>query len=858
MPRPRAMAFQANQPPRESVPNADPRRQEQRIGPKLARLEAAIGNPAQLAELRHDPSTIAPDRAVVFEVASSMADFYGALRRVSFDLVGEDEANAAPDGDFFVADQGKPTEKKVPRRYYFAIPDQEGLRQLINLWRRYVRGEDLPFGFGAWTGVFAHLANVRPWGPEDRVTPEVIEDWRERLAAEPDEDVQFEAELWYRDNPAKRTLSEASLRAEVEAAGGHVLDLSQINEIRYHSALIRAPAAYVRELLNRQDFGLGRLDEVMVLRPQSLVGCPVEADFEGIENVAQATGPDGGYRPVAALLDGLPMTQHDLLAGRLRVDDPDEFGGEYAAAREQVHGTAMASLILHGDLNDPDRVSVRHPLYVRPVMYPHDQGLGIRRELMPRNRLGIDLIWRAILRMKEGEGGEPASAPTVRILNISLGDPTRQFAGAMSPWARLIDLVAWRFRLLVLVSAGNISDAVDLPDVQQWSEIEDAVSSDRTTTIYLAQLRNRSRRSLLSPAEAVNAITIGAAHSDHVPQNGAGIFAVDPYHLDTLPNLSSAMGLGYKKAVKPELLMPGGREHVRARRSSAPIDLRPVDVPGRYFGIGAAAPRDGDTRSQYNIVGTSAATALATHSSVRIYEALADLPGDAEYPHVPDTHDAVVLKALLVHAARWDDGAAKLLKDAITSVEKLHWEHERNEITRSLGFGVVADIGRVLECATNRATLVGWGTIGARQSQQYRFRLPAGLEGVRGLRSVTVTAAWLTPLNYGHRSYRMAKLEVAPGGDRFSLGVDNVKRQPSHNAVDRGTIAHSRWDGERAVAFTDGGDLVLDVTCRPTAGELDQPIPYGLALTLEVGAEIPIDIYEPIREAVRQAARVRT
>jgi hypothetical protein len=108
-----------------------------------------------------------------------------------------------------------------------------------------------------------------------------------------------------------------------------------------------------------------------------------------------------------------------------------------------------------------------------------------------------------------------------------------------------------------------------------------------------------------------------------------------------------------------------------------------------------------------------------------------------------------------------------------------------------------------------------------------------------------------------HRMYRMAKIEARPGGDRgFSLGVGNAKNQPSHNAVGRATIYHRRWEGEEAVEFVDEGNLVLDVACTPTAGELDDSIPYGIALTLEAGADILIPVYDRVRERLREQVRV--
>ena len=176
-------------------------------------------------------------------------------------------------------------------------------------------------------------------------------------------------------------------------------------------------------MLNHPDVDFTALDDVMLLRPQSMVSGPFENDLEdAVETGAGEGGAELGA-PIAALLDGVAMTQHNLLTNRLIVDDPDNYANNYGAATEQRHGTAMASLILHGDLNAPaPEPPVRRPLYVRPVMYPQRDEFGEVRECMPPDRLVIDLIWRAFIRMFDGERGEEPTAPTVRVVNLSIGD----------------------------------------------------------------------------------------------------------------------------------------------------------------------------------------------------------------------------------------------------------------------------------------------------------------------------------------------------------------------------------------------------------------------------------------------------
>jgi len=104
----------------------------------------------------------------------------------------------------------------------------------------------------------------------------------------------------------------------------------------------------------------------------------------------------------------------------------------------------------------------------------------------------------------------------------------------------------------------------------------------------------------------------------------------------------------------------------------------------------------------------------------------------------------------------------------------------------------------------------------------------------------------------------MAKLEAGPDSDKgFSLGVEAVQHQPTSKMTARGTVFHRRWEGEKAAAFVDNGDLRLYVACTPATGGLDDDIPYGLAITLEVGADVTIPLYDGISNRLRQAVRIQ-
>jgi hypothetical protein len=179
----------------------------------------------------------------------------------------------------------------------------------------------------------------------------------------------------------------------------------------------------------------------------------------------------------------------------------------------------------------------------------------------------------------------------------------------------------------------------------------------------------------------------------------------------------------------------------------------------------------------------------------------------------------------------------------------------RDDIARLFGFGV-PDIDRVLDCTENRATLLGFGTISADSALLYRIPIPAGLDGQRAFRALTVTLAWFTPINARHQGYRRAALDISPGSEeKYWLVAERDSYQPTDKTIVRGSLFHERRTGEKAAVFVDDGNILLRVSCRATAGELDEEIPYALAISFEVGVETGIQVYEEIRARIAPQVR---
>lgn len=609
---------------------------------------------------------------------------------------------------------------------------------------------------------------------------------------------------------------------------------------------MKLPAGAVQNLINRDPVELVLADQVMFLRPQAIIRGPsTEAEAPTARPVPTKDEPFAS-NSIAALLDGFPLQNHTLLANRLNIEDPDGVE-DLALVNQRHHGTAMASLIIHGDLN-AEGPSLDRPLYAHPILYASAPG---RDEETSPTRLLVDTIYRAVIRMKDPDAEEGPTAPDVFLINLSLGDSRRTFSGPMSPLGRLLDYLSHKYNVVFFVSAGNVKHEVTLDGFNSVAEFE-AASQDARTKAFLNFIKaNQAARCLLSPAEALNPLTIGAAHDDSVAPGFPYHQTFAPYGDAGYPNVSSALGLGHRRVVKPDLILPGGKERVRMK-SSPPLVLRLPDRP-QGFGLRVAAPDSGglgniDRRAL--TCGTSAATALATRTAHLIYDSMMDVEGGSNLAEIEAQFYPVVVKTLLVHSARWG-ASSKVIAEVLGPAEPHRHAERADNVSRLIGYGSPA-IERVTDCTASQATLVGYGEISPTVAHEYRIPLPECLEAVTEPRTIVLTLGWMSPVSIVFQDYRRAQLLVDAPSHQDLIGVKRVVgRQPSDFASKRGSVVHEIYEGQNAVAFLDDGFLVLRVWCRekPSHAKLKENIRYGLAITIEAGTALPV--YQQVDERLR-------
>lgn len=679
--------------------------------------------------------------------------------------------------------------------------------------------------------MFELLRDLRPWGPADRVDPTESDILAEQIhGLNEDDPITLEVELVYRIHEGVAAEREAEVRAAVAAERGRIVSRARVDDIAYHALLIDLPVLAVREIIAQSPRGIAGLESVMHIRPQSIASS-LEVT-ESAPSDEQVVGGEPGS-PILAVLDGVPVAAHPLLAAHVTVDD--QFGLEpNTQVAERVHGTAMASLIIHGDRNRREPPIPRR-IHIVPV-------LGARDEF-PRDSLVVDLIYRAVLAMREGTN---ATAPGVVIVNLSLGNPRRPFHGQLSPWARLLDRLAYRFGLLIIVSAGNYKHPFGIQAFATSTQFEDADADTRASETLRALGAIVADRRVFSPAETVNGLTVGACNEDAVisAQRGTARVNVDPYVDRRMPNPSSALGPGFALSVKPDVLMPGAREHLRVVRNHTHIEVRPTE-PVRSAGLRVAAPpRDGRENLDGYTNGTSAAAALASRTAHRIHDALEAAYGE-RFSGLPHVQRAVLLKALLAHPAKWPDEAATLIRAVIGPPDGRSHVRQKDNIRRFLGYGMV-DAEDAVACAADRATFWATGLLEPSKIAVVPVPVPVAIGGQARLHSLSATLAWFTPISPGRKSYRSARLKLLEPQELAALAVRAHGNQPDSNQTRRGTLVSRCWSGERAPVVGANMSVQLTVQRDPDQGlTVDEAIPFGLAVTLTM-PEVA-EIYEQVR-----------
>lgn len=818
-------------------------RQVSRLNPQFQVLQNAINNGN--VYFTNYATGVDPEYTLVFETVGDPRDFYKAVNKLKEEyptiewLMELSDSDLNNTDDFYVMDSSgtRDDSKKLTTKLFCILTNQKALNEIISLWTHYKNDEQYKFprGMAGFRQLFKTLHDVHNWGIQERLEDTgLITAWEEDLQ-DPDLGcVKVQIELFFRSSSSKRQEIENNVKNIVIQAGGDVLSCSVIPEIEYHAVLATIPRIYAQKIIDKEEVDLVIAEPIMFLKPcVQTVFSSNNSSYSDVNSFAVPV--DIIDEPIVALFDGVPQANHPLLREMLVVDDPDGFEGFYTV-NERVHGTSMASLILRGQDMSIISDEVRK-IYVRPIMKPQTWNNKVT-EYIPDDFLVVDKIHEAVRRLFEPEAGQVS--PKVRIINLSIGLRYREYYNIISPLARLLDWLSYKYRVLFIVSAGNHPEEIDVG--MDFSEFKKLNDEEKTAVIIKFINQDIRNRRLLSPAESMNSLTIGATFSDSNDEKPISGFT--SLCSDNIPAVYGSFGRGINNAIKPDIFFPGGRNHVREDfMHKGIVSWRQSST--RAPGISSAAPglTTGAIVNKSFSFGTSDATALITNKAQECYTVLDKIFGEEAGMRVPDEYVAVLIKAMLTHGASWN-GWDLLFQDILD----ITGQQTKNALHKYLGYGE-PDVEKVKECTKERVTLIGYGDVMQNQAFVYSIPIPIEFHKKSLRRRLTVTLAYLSPIHPSSIKYREKQVWVTINNGNSLIGS---RAEYDYHAVQRGTLQHEIFENDSIEVWNIDDAIELKVNCRGCASENNPKIliPYALFATFEMAPDCGIDVYQKVVDKI--------
>jgi len=720
-------------------------------------------------------------------------------------------------------------ENRVINRVLVQFPDDQTLQAFMQEYDRYAEETST-------TTLLPQVKRREFFDSLDSVSLVAADERRgrrlQREGSPTSEPFYLDVDLW---NPgseqAYRNLM-TTFRQFIQSRGGRVVR----DPLRIPSLLL------VKVQVNRQ-----LLDDLLQLDLVSLVDLPPQPLPENAFDLLQPidipdplqTVPATG--PLACVVDSGVVSGHPLSRGTI-VEEMDFNSGEGTPVDRNGHGTEVAGFIVYGNVvrrlvnnewNPQVRLCSAKVLRHRANLIDPTDGYAE----FPEEERVEEQLQQAIEYFHRERG--------CRVFNLSIGHGDRPyFGGRQLPWAELLDELAKRLDIVIIISACNVIDP-KLPEGLNSQQVQQAAIQSLTGIDH----------HLIDPATAALCLTVGSiARRDDPVDNGFGTkLAASPAGC---PSPFTRCGPGVAGAVKPELVAYGGNFALDAPAGQVRWDRRDTNL--------------GEPTLNYNFAtgrllcvtcGTSASAPQVTHIAAQVEAALRD--------QLQAPASANLIRALVVNSARLDNH----VKD---------WIGETQEtILRTVGYGQP----HMEACwsTSNRATLIAEDFVPYKTFHVYSLKVPDAFLESKGNRSITVTLAYDPPTRLSRKDYiaNAMWLEVYRGltteqvfeyrskydGDGEPPKVPDANKldfKPGGLTVKMSTVQSRSWHSDRGTKLSYRPSQDSDATfhifvgCQPQfpnpLGEDQQH--YALVVTLE-HEDQQIKLYQEIRSRVRTRARVR-
>jgi hypothetical protein len=407
--------------------------------------------------------------------------------------------------------------------------------------------------------------------------------------------------------------------------------------------------------------------------------------------------------PVVGVVDSGVASAHELIApavlasdalGAGILDDQDEHG----------HGTMVASILLHGDIQR----ALTRGIPLRPMCR-----IVSARVLDAENRFPVDELWERDL----ADAIRWCADRGATIVNLSIADdrypfdPPRQMSAAA-----VVDDLARRLELVVIVASGNTRPADYILTIDESSALA-----------YPAALLASDRARLLDPATSLLSLTVGGLTDAHAAGGLSGSETVRriPMGRAGWPSPVTRVGPGPGGATKPELVERSGTLGLE--------DGRLVSNDAELGVIGARAQAG---RLLAWDVGTSYAAPLVTRVAAAV---------KARHP---DFSAELVRALVLISSSRIPIG------DNLVGTSGDRRDGELSLV----GYGRPA-IASAIESTSHRAVLVAEGRIPIDGVHVYEVPIPSSFLDSGGRRGIDIALAYSPRTRVRRLDYMATRME---------------------------------------------------------------------------------------------------
>lgn len=552
--------------------------------------------------------------------------------------------------------------------------------------------------------------------------------------------------------------------------------------------------------------------------------------------------------PLATILDSGIFTGNPLLSDVV-VGEEEFDTTENTTTDLNGHGTGVAGIVVYGDFNECLKTNSFNPLVrICNGKIMHDEN---GNPCFPQDKRPEQIIKEAIEYFHKEYG--------CRVFNLSAGDSDHLYNGGRQfAWAELLDQLSRSLDIVIVVSAGNVSDP----------QIDEFISREELMTTCRDQLFNQEHR-LIDPATSALSVTVGSITRFEDPEaivNRASRLSVGK---KDYMSVFTRIGRGVNRAIKPELVDYGGNfavhQPVRGQTRWMKTDLKLVEP---------TLHNDNDKIFK-GYCGTSFSAPHVTHLAARIERALEE--------QIKQAPSANLIRAVLVNSARCTSEMVEWAEQSKDPLYTGKTNPKQDRKLRLIGFGRAND--SLLYSDNNRVTLFAEDKLELRSFHMYKIPVPKKFLEVKAEKTISVSLAYNPITKLSRKDYLTNNLwfEVFKKIDEETIlqyksrkksGEDeenDLKNLPNTNKADfspgytellKGTLQQRIWQkGVRG-----GSDLLWDendpyiyiiVTGKERFKYAEQELPqdYALAITFSFSGKQDIQLYNSLKNNVRTRGR---